>query len=478
VHVHGPTFVEPATFGPTDFGKPIEIGRTPASEPAKRKLVIVAKSISRHQCVVRFSSERTTIEALASNSHVYVNMVRVPTQVRVPLADGSLVSLSGPAAHVAGDRLESARDACVTFRFVVDRVRPHGSVPGAGEARGSLAATSGTLGSPAAPSAAAGADRRGAVEGGSTGGGSNDNVSNGGVSNGDASGGASDVSGGVSSSSNRSSSDVKRSEPASELEATVAAASDRLAQLAQMLRAHFPQLLSTTSVLKELGKTTRDLRSGSAQEQAAKRKANSRSGPSLNTLRTRIAAAKRDLNEAKSKLRHIQSQADATKKRTKQSQAAAAASSGGAGPAPPPVVGALVGPGMPAPATDVEADGSGASATPTTAAAASSSSLVFSGGAGGAVGGGAVAKAADSGKGKAKADVAHDGDEDEDEDEDEAQTCVICLDLIDNPVLTECSHIFCEECITEHLRHAQGAARVCPTCREPLVAGGTNVALY
>jgi hypothetical protein len=52
---------------------------------------------------------------------------------------------------------------------------------------------------------------------------------------------------------------------------------------------------------------------------------------------------------------------------------------------------------------------------------------------------------------------------------------VICLDLIDNPVLTECSHIFCEECITEHLRHAQGAARVCPTCREPLVVGGTNV---
>jgi hypothetical protein len=290
VHVHGPTFVEPATFGPTDCGKLIEIGRTPASGPDQRKLVIVAKSISRHQCVVRFSSERTTIEALASNSHVYVNMVRVPTQIRVPLADGALVSLSGPAAHVAGDRLGSARDACATFRFVVDRVRPHGSVPGAGEAVGRpLAAVGVALGSSASPSAAAGAATGSAVKVGSFGGVSIGGVSNGGVSNGGvgnggvgnggvgnsgvgngvsvggASGGA---SGGVSSSSNHSSGRVERSEPASELEATVAAASDRLAQLAQMLRTHFPQLLSTTSVLKELGKTTRDLRSGSAQEQA------------------------------------------------------------------------------------------------------------------------------------------------------------------------------------------------------------------
>ena len=43
--------------------------------------------------------------------------------------------------------------------------------------------------------------------------------------------------------------------------------------------------------------------------------------------------------------------------------------------------------------------------------------------------------------------------------------CVICLDVPEDAVITNCAHVFCRECISGCLANAMGAAP-CPVCRE------------
>ncbi|KAK0438017.1 hypothetical protein EV421DRAFT_1825914 [Armillaria borealis] len=46
------------------------------------------------------------------------------------------------------------------------------------------------------------------------------------------------------------------------------------------------------------------------------------------------------------------------------------------------------------------------------------------------------------------------------------QPCAICLSPYDNPVSTPCGHIFCTECISDHiLASSDGFRSPCPTCR-------------
>ena len=47
----------------------------------------------------------------------------------------------------------------------------------------------------------------------------------------------------------------------------------------------------------------------------------------------------------------------------------------------------------------------------------------------------------------------------------EESACTICLEVLEDPVLTSCAHVFCRECITSCLANAMGAAP-CPVCRE------------
>ena len=47
---------------------------------------------------------------------------------------------------------------------------------------------------------------------------------------------------------------------------------------------------------------------------------------------------------------------------------------------------------------------------------------------------------------------------------EESDGCVICLDAFDQPVITACGHMFCRECMMEHL----SGKTDCPQCREPL----------
>lgn len=44
----------------------------------------------------------------------------------------------------------------------------------------------------------------------------------------------------------------------------------------------------------------------------------------------------------------------------------------------------------------------------------------------------------------------------------EDETCVICLDILNRPTVTPCFHVFCNECIAQHMAHR----RNCPMCRE------------
>jgi SWI/SNF-related matrix-associated actin-dependent regulator of chromatin subfamily A3 len=47
---------------------------------------------------------------------------------------------------------------------------------------------------------------------------------------------------------------------------------------------------------------------------------------------------------------------------------------------------------------------------------------------------------------------------------DEELNCIICLDQLNDPVLTRCSHFFCRACLTSAL----AASGNCPMCREPV----------
>ena len=53
-----------------------------------------------------------------------------------------------------------------------------------------------------------------------------------------------------------------------------------------------------------------------------------------------------------------------------------------------------------------------------------------------------------------------------DDEEDENLTCVICLDVLEDPVLTSCAHSFCRECIDLCLGSLGRAP--CPQCRVPV----------
>jgi hypothetical protein len=192
-----------------------------------------------------------------------------------------------------------------------------------------------------------------------------------------------------------------------------------LEQLTTVLEAFQPHLLEIRpdAMASFMG---RDLRSGTAADHVAAAVPQQKAG--VNVLRTKLAARESELTEATSRVRHISNQADAAAKVVAAAAAAATAAASAA---------AISGGGA--------ADGGGAAA----------------------VGGGGDAS---SNTAVAVAD-ADDGDDDRNEEE---QTCVICLDLLDNPVLTTCSHMFCEECISEHLKRASDESKSCPTCRQPL----------
>jgi SWI/SNF-related matrix-associated actin-dependent regulator of chromatin subfamily A3 len=44
------------------------------------------------------------------------------------------------------------------------------------------------------------------------------------------------------------------------------------------------------------------------------------------------------------------------------------------------------------------------------------------------------------------------------------EECPICLEAIDNPVVTPCAHFFCKPCITQHLNN-EASNSSCPACR-------------
>jgi SNF2 family DNA or RNA helicase len=47
-----------------------------------------------------------------------------------------------------------------------------------------------------------------------------------------------------------------------------------------------------------------------------------------------------------------------------------------------------------------------------------------------------------------------------------AQECPICLESVEDPVVTPCAHVFCRECINDAIRRSSGT--LCPNCRTPL----------
>ena len=52
----------------------------------------------------------------------------------------------------------------------------------------------------------------------------------------------------------------------------------------------------------------------------------------------------------------------------------------------------------------------------------------------------------------------------------EELSCPICMDVLNNALVTECLHRFCQECIQKHLRQLKGTgnAHECPMCREKI----------
>jgi DNA repair protein RAD5 len=50
--------------------------------------------------------------------------------------------------------------------------------------------------------------------------------------------------------------------------------------------------------------------------------------------------------------------------------------------------------------------------------------------------------------------------------DESAQECPICLESIEDPVVTPCAHVFCRECINDAVRRSSGT--LCPNCRTPL----------
>ena len=66
-----------------------------------------------------------------------------------------------------------------------------------------------------------------------------------------------------------------------------------------------------------------------------------------------------------------------------------------------------------------------------------------------------------------------DGDQKDDEEEGK-WICPICLDQLQQPVVTPCGHVFCWPCITEWLRRGQNE---CPCCHG-LIQSGRLIPIY
>jgi SNF2 family DNA or RNA helicase len=47
------------------------------------------------------------------------------------------------------------------------------------------------------------------------------------------------------------------------------------------------------------------------------------------------------------------------------------------------------------------------------------------------------------------------------------QTCSICYDNFNSPVMLKCTHIYCGNCLVQWMRNQRGV-RACPTCRQPI----------
>lgn len=47
------------------------------------------------------------------------------------------------------------------------------------------------------------------------------------------------------------------------------------------------------------------------------------------------------------------------------------------------------------------------------------------------------------------------------------QTCSICYDNFNSPVMLKCMHIYCGNCLVQWMRNQRGV-RACPTCRKPI----------
>lgn len=45
-------------------------------------------------------------------------------------------------------------------------------------------------------------------------------------------------------------------------------------------------------------------------------------------------------------------------------------------------------------------------------------------------------------------------------------TCTICLDVLYKPVVTQCLHRFCKECIGKHFRNFEKKDKLCPLCNK------------
>ena len=45
------------------------------------------------------------------------------------------------------------------------------------------------------------------------------------------------------------------------------------------------------------------------------------------------------------------------------------------------------------------------------------------------------------------------------------KTCSICLDNITNPILLDCTHIFCGTCLIQYLNNTNNTIKKCPECR-------------
>lgn len=49
----------------------------------------------------------------------------------------------------------------------------------------------------------------------------------------------------------------------------------------------------------------------------------------------------------------------------------------------------------------------------------------------------------------------------------DSEECAICLESLNDPVITHCAHVFCCGCITDVL-NSEGLAPKCPMCRAPV----------